>query len=139
MAISRRFGITNETAFPKGAFLRGDVEPVTDFNGAALPDGTKPQQRDKESGLPMWQCTVIDMDDDASRKDIGVSVKFASATMPEVPKNNTPFPWTPVRFEGLSALPYVDDSGNRPRIAWSFRAEKIAPAHNTGKAEQGAA
>jgi hypothetical protein len=139
MAISRRFSIQHETAFPKGAFLRGEVEPVADFQAEQLPDGSRPQQRDKESGLPLWQCTVIDMDEDAGRKDIGVSVKFVASKMPEVPKNNTPFPWTPVRFEGLTALPYVDDSGNRARIAWSFRAERMAVAHNTGKAEQDAA
>ena len=139
MAIARRFAIAHEAAFPSGALLRGGVEPVADFNQEPLADGSRPQQRDKETGLPLWQCTVIDMDDDAGRKDIGVSVKFAAAVEPTVPKNNTPFPWTPVRFEGLTVLPYIEDSGSRPRIAWSFRAVSMVAAHNTGKPEQGAA
>lgn len=139
MAISRRFAIEFETAFPHGALLRGHVEPVSDFEAERQADGSRPQQRDRESGLPLWQCTVLDMDDDASRRDIGVSVKFAAAVAPSEPKNSTPLPWTPVRFVGLTALPYVDDSGPRPRIAWSFRAESMTLGHETGKSEQGAA
>src|ERR1700710_2071230 len=30
---------------------------------------------------------------------------------------------TSVEFTGLTALAYVDDSGTRPRVAWSFRAQ----------------
>jgi hypothetical protein len=126
MAIARRFSISHETAFPNGAFLRGLVEPVVDFQAEQRSDGSRPQQRDKESGLPLWQCTVIDADQDAGRREIGVSVKFAAEVQPVPPKNTSPLPWTPVEFIGLTALPYVDDSGHRPRIAWSFRAHGFA-------------
>jgi len=126
MAIARRFPIARGVAFPNGAFLRGLVEPVADFQAEQRPDGSRPQQRDKDTGLPLWQCTVIDADQDAGRREIGVSVKFAAAVQPVPPKNTSPMPWTPVEFVGLTALPYVDDSGNRPRIAWSFRAQDFA-------------
>lgn len=125
MAIAKRFEIAHETAFPKGAFLRGLVEPVTDFNAEQRPDGSRPQQRDKETGLRLWQVTVIDGDDEAGRREIGVIVKFAAEHQPVPPKNTSPMPWTPVEFIGLTALPYVDDSGRRPRIAWSFRAQGL--------------
>ncbi|MFE7407161.1 plasmid replication, integration and excision activator [Isoptericola sp. NPDC057559] len=128
MAIAKRFEIAHEAVFPQGAYLRGIVEPVADFQAEKRPDGSRPQQRDKETGLPMWQCTVIDGDDDANRRELGVSVKFAAEVQPVPPKNTSPMPWTPVKFVGLAALPYVDDSGNRPRIAWSFRAQGFAPA-----------
>jgi len=134
MAIAKRFPIAHGLAFPNGAFLRGPVEPVADFQSEQRPDGSRPQQRDKETGLPLWQCTVIDADDDASRKDIGVSVKFAADVQPVPPKNTSPMPWTPVEFVGLTALPYVDDSGNRPRIAWSFRAQGFAAPGQVGRA-----
>ena len=140
MAISKRFEISHHTVFPKGAYLRGFVEPVPDFQAEQRPDGSRPQQRDKDTGLPLWQCTVIDGDDDANRKDIGVSVKFAAEVQPVPPKNTTPAPWTPVVFEGLTALPYIDESGNRPRIAWSFRAQGFAyPAQAAKPPEQKAA
>lgn len=133
MAIAKRFPITHETAFPKGAFLRGLVEPVTDFQAEQRPDGSRPQQRDKETGLLLWQCTVIDGDDEAGRREIGVTVKFAAEHQPVPPKNNSPMPWTPVEFVGLTALPYIDDSGRRPRIAWSFRAKDFAAPGQSAK------
>jgi hypothetical protein len=133
MAIAKRFEISHQTAFPRGAFLRGHVEPVADFQAEQRADGSRPQQRDKETGLPLWQCTVIDADDEAGRRDIGVSVKFAAEVQPVPPKNTSPLPWTPVEFVGLTALPYVDDSGNRPRIAWSFRAQGFATPGQAAK------
>ncbi|MCZ2260985.1 plasmid replication, integration and excision activator [Isoptericola sp. QY 916] len=131
MALAKRFPIAHSMVFPNGAFLRGYVEPVADFNGEKRADGSRPQQRDKETGLPLWQCTVIDADDDANRKDIGVSVKFAAEVQPVAPKNTSPLPWTPVEFTGLTALPWIDDSGPRPRLSWSFRASgMVAPGQD---------
>ncbi|MDM7856657.1 plasmid replication, integration and excision activator [Cellulomonas alba] len=140
MAMAKRFEITHQTAFPKGAFLRGPVEPVTDFQAEQRPDGSRPQQRDKETGRLLWQCTVIDGDDEAGRREIGVTVKFAAEHQPVPPKNTSALPWTPVEFVGLTALPYVDDSGRRPRIAWSFRAQGfVTPGQQVGHSEPKAA
>jgi hypothetical protein len=133
MAIAKRFPIAHGVAFPNGAFLRGFVEPVADFQAEQRPDGSRPQQRDKETGLPLWQCTVIDGDEEAGRREIGVSVKFAAEVQPVPPKNTSPLPWTPVEFVGLTALPYIDDNGNRPRIAWSFRAQGFATPGQAAK------
>ena len=47
------------------------------------------------------------------------------------PTNDSNSPFTPVEFDGLTALAYIDDNGNRPRIAWSFRAVTM---HAPGKA-----
>ena len=134
MAIKQRFEVGHWVAFPKGAFLRGVVEPVADFQAEKRPDGTRPQQRDKDTGLPLWQCVVIDADDDAGKKDIGVTVKFASPHQPVPPANKSGMPWTPVEFVGLTALPYIDDAGSRPRIAWSFRAERLVAPGEADKA-----
>lgn len=128
MAIQRRFKVQHSDVFPAGAFLKGEVEPVLDFQASKREDGSRPQQVDKESGLLLWQVTVLDADEEAGRKDVALSVKFAAKVQPVPPENKSGFPWTPVEFTGLSALPYVDDNGNRPRLAWSFRAEgMVAP------------
>ncbi|QAY69737.1 plasmid replication, integration and excision activator [Xylanimonas protaetiae] len=130
MAIARRFPIAHAAVFPNGAFLHGVVEPVTDFQVEQRKDGSRPQQRDKETGLPIWQCTVIDGDEDARARNVGVVVKFAAEVIPVPPKNTSGLPWTPVEFVGLTAMPYVDTNGQNPRLAWSFRADGFAsPNH----------
>ena len=126
MAIARRFPIAHAAVFPNGAFLHGVVEPVTDFQAPLRKDGSRPQAYDKETGLPMWQCTVIDGDEDARARSLGVSVKFATEVIPVPPKNTSNLPWTPVEFVGLTAMPYVDTNGQNPRLAWSFRADGFA-------------
>ncbi|QGN34810.1 plasmid replication, integration and excision activator [Microlunatus sp. Gsoil 973] len=125
MALQRRFAVSHGNVFPMGAFMKGSVEPVSDFDAPARPDGSRPQQVDKESGLPLWQVTVLDADDQASRRDTAVSVKIAAQYQPVPPDNTSGTPWRPVEFVGLTALAYVDDSGSRPRVAWSFRADDL--------------
>lgn len=140
MAMKQRFEIGHAVAFPKGAFLRGEVEAVADFNGEKRADGSRPQQLDKETGLPLWQVTVIDVDEDAGRKEIGVTVKFAAKYRPVPPENKSGMPWTPVEFVGLTALAYVDEnSGPRAKIAWSFRATDLVAPGEAGKAAPKAA
>jgi hypothetical protein len=143
MAMQKRIKLQHGDVFPMGAFLKGSVEPVADFNAEARADGSRPQSVDKETGLPMWQATVLDADDEAGKKDTAVSVKFLAKQQPVPPENKTPFPWTPVEFKGLTALAWIDDSGPRPRIAWSYRAEEmVAPTNGTssaGTANKGAA
>jgi hypothetical protein len=125
MAMQRRFAVAHEDVFPKGAFLKGEVEPVADFNATKREDGSRPQQLDKDSGLPLWQVVVLDADEEAGKKDTAVTVKIAAKFQPVPPENKTPFPWTPVEFVGLTALPYVDDNGTRPRLAWSYKADDL--------------
>ncbi len=131
MAMRRRMSVRHGDVFPELALLKGAVEPVADFNAEPRADGTRPQSIDKETGLPVWQVTVVDTDDEAGKKDTVVTVKFVAKVQPVPPENKTPFPWTPVEFKGLTALAWIDDSGPRPRIAWSYRAEEmVAPANN---------
>lgn len=132
MAMQKRIKLAHGDVFPMGAFLKGTVEPVADFNSEPRADGSRPQSLDKETGLPVWQATVLDADDEAGKKDTAVSVKFVAKQQPVPPENKTPFPWTPVEFKGLTALAWIDDNGPRPRIAWSFRAEEMVAPSSTG-------
>lgn len=134
MAMQKRFPVEHKNVFPQGAYLKGEVEPVPDFQADKRADGSRPQQRDKETGLLLWQLTVIDADDEASKKDTVVTVKIAAPHQPVPPTNTSGLPWTPVELVGLTALPYIDDSGNRPRIAWSYRAEGFATPGQSAKA-----
>lgn len=135
MAMQRRFPVQFQVAFPAGAFLVGLVEAVTDFNAPQRADGSRPQQLDKDSGLPLWQFQIVDADAAAAKRERTASIKVAAPHQPVPPTNDSGLPFTPVELLGLTAMPYVDDSGNgRPRIAWSFRADGLcapgkAPKH----------
>lgn len=122
MAMQRRMKVAHDEVFPAGAFLKGAVELVADFSASPWEDGSRPQQLDKDTGLLLWQVTVLDADEEASRKETALSVKFAAKQQPVPPENKSGMPWTPVEFVGLTALAWIDDSGPRPRLAWSFRA-----------------
>lgn len=139
MAMQKRFGVAFGDVFPVGAFLKGAVEPVMDFNAGRREDGSRPQQLDKDTGLLLWQVLVVDPDEEAGKRDTAVSVKFAAKVRPVPPENTSGLPWTPVEFTGMTALAYVDDSGNgRGRVAWSFRADGlIEPKQSGGSAAGG--
>ncbi len=129
MAMHKRIAVSHGDVFPMGAFLKGDVEPMADFHAPALPDGSRPQQRDNEIALPMWQVVVLDADQDASTEETLVTIRFAAQGQPTPPANKSGLPWTPIEFVGLTALPYVDDNGTQPRIAWSYQADRmVAPS-----------
>jgi hypothetical protein len=148
MAIQKRFKVDHGDVFAQGAYVKGGAEKVLDFDVKVARGEERPQQKDKETGLPIWQVMVIDPDDDAGKKDTTVGVKFLAKVKPILPENKTPFPFTPVEFVGLEALPYVDDSGvrvengqvrGRARIAWSFRAESMVEPGGERAAERVAA
>lgn len=75
------------------------------------------QAFDRETGVPMWQVEVLDGDPAAPKRSRTVTVKFAAQTQPAAPVNSGGMPFTPVVFEGLMALPYIEQSGDFSRIA----------------------
>lgn len=132
MALSKRLKVTHDEVFPFGAFLVGLVTPVVDFDRSTRE--TKYQQIDKDSGLPLWQIDVLDADPEAKRSAKTVSVKMAVKVQPVPPANESESPFTPVVFEGMTALPYVEKVGEDfSRIAWSFRAEGMRSPKANGQ------
>ena len=127
MAIARRFKIGHDEVFPFGAYLVGEVGPVFDFERSSKE--LKVQQVDKDSGLLLWSVEVLDADPEAGKKSKTVTVKIGAKVQPVPPEALPGLPFRPVIFQGLSALPYIDDAGKFSRIVWSFKAEAMtAPA-----------
>ena len=123
MAIARRFKIGHDEVFPFGAYLVGEVGPVFDFEKSSK--DVKVQQVDKDSGLLLWSVEVLDADPEAGKKSKTVTVKLAARVQPVPPEALPGLPFRPVVFQGLSALPYIDDAGKFSRIVWSFKAEAM--------------
>ena len=123
MAIARRFKISHDEVFAFGAYLVGEVGPVFDFEKSSK--DAKVQQIDKDNGLPLWSVEVLDADPEAGKKSKTVTVKMAARVQPVPPDALPGLPFRPVVFQGLSALPYIDDAGKFSRIVWSFKAEAM--------------
>ncbi|GAB7100267.1 hypothetical protein JCM3263A_17420 [Thermobifida fusca] len=117
MAIQGALPVEFGTVFPHGAFALG-VEAVTNFE-------TKRPEVDREAGLPLWAVEVIDADPNARGRAKSVKVKVAAEVCPVLPDEVAGLPFRPVEFEGMTVMPYVDDSGRRPRVAYSLRARGI--------------
>jgi hypothetical protein len=120
MALTNRFKISMLDVFPHGAYLVSEVEAVRDFDKSS--PGRPVQAVDKESGLPVWAVTALDADPEARRGDKTVTVKIAAKHQPIPPETAPGMPFRPVEFEGLTVTPYVQETGGRPRVAYSLRA-----------------
>ena len=129
MALSKRMRGTHDDVFPYGAFLVGQGSEVGDHDRSTRE--MKYQQVDKDTGLPLWQVDVIDADPEAKRASKTLSIKFAAKVQPVPPSNDSDSPFTPVLFEGMTALPYVAQvTEGFSRIAWSFG--RLMPTGVTG-------
>ncbi|TQN28329.1 hypothetical protein FHX37_3503 [Haloactinospora alba] len=125
MAIQGALPVEFGTVFPHGAYALG-VEAITDFE-------TKRQQTDKTSGLPLWAVEVIDADPEARGKAKSVKVKVAAEVCPTLPDEVPGLPFRPAEFEQMSVMPYVDESGRRPRVAYSLRARGVKAPNASGR------
>jgi hypothetical protein len=116
--------------FPHGAYAKGGVEPVRDFDRSQA--GRFVQATDKTSGVRLWQVEVIDADPESRGS---VKVKIASEVQPVLPAGPGGLPFVPVEFEALTVTPYVN--GNNGRLAYSFKATGMHPP-KTGARPAGA-
>lgn len=143
MAMQKRFGVKHGDVFPQGAFIKGSVEQVIDFDKSSKDNRVQAvdlNARGEGTGLPLWQVMVLDADEEAGKKDTALSIKIAAKHQPVPPENKTQFPWTPVEFTGLTALPYIEESATgRSRIVWSFRAEGMVSPGASAAPVKGAA
>lgn len=133
MAVSRRMEVVFGSVFPAGAYLVGDVEPVMDFQQEKRADGTRPQQMDPETGELIWTVPVLDADPEARKNEKTINVKISARQQPVPPANTGDLPFVPVEFEGLTVTPWIDDNGQRPRLAWSYRAKGMSAPSKSSK------
>jgi hypothetical protein len=130
MSVPKWLKVSHQQVFPHRAFVVSEVTAVIDYERSTKDN--KLQATDRESGQPLWQVEVLDGDPAASKRARTLTVKFATLSQPECPPNASGMPFTPVVFEDLCVLPYVDRSSESGRIAWSFRASGMTA--DTGKA-----
>jgi hypothetical protein len=131
MAVQGPFKVAFGEVFPHGAFVKGGVEAVRDFDRSSKDNFV--QMRDKNTGLPLWQFEVIDGDPESKGS---LKVKIASEVQPLAPEPMPGFPFAPVVLEGLMVTPYLTDA---KRIAYSLRASGLSGLKPAGRASAGSA
>ncbi|HEY2203401.1 MAG TPA: hypothetical protein VGH99_02835 [Pseudonocardia sp.] len=82
------------------------------------------QAKHPDSGLPLWTVDVLIDDDDARRAEV-IGVTVASADEPVTEK------WRPVRFRGLTATIYNDQSNGRATV--SLKADGVEQASSAAR------
>lgn len=126
MAVQGPFKVAFGDVFPFGAFVKGGVEPVRDFDRSSRENFV--QARDKETGELVWSVEVLDADPESKGT---FKVKLAAPVQPVMPEAPNGFPFVPVEFDGLTVTPYVNSQNNR--LAYSLKAAGMRAA-GTGKA-----
>ncbi|WP_433466828.1 plasmid replication, integration and excision activator [Spirillospora sp. CA-128828] len=125
MAVRGPFKVSFGDVFPFGAFIKGGVEPVRDFD-RSTPENFV-QARDKDTGELVWAVEVLDADPESKGT---FKVKLTGPVQPIVPEAPAGFPFVPVEFDGLAVTPYVNSGTGR--LAYSLKAAAVRPANFKG-------
>ncbi|WP_207939141.1 plasmid replication, integration and excision activator [Actinomadura darangshiensis] len=125
MAVQGPFKVAFGDVFPFGAFVKGGVEPVRDFDRSTRENFV--QARDKETGELVWAVEVLDADPESKGT---FKVKLMAPVQPLVPEAPAGFPFVPVEFDGLAVTPYVNSGTGR--LAYSLKAAAVRPANFKG-------
>jgi hypothetical protein len=136
VAIPRRIPIAFADAFPNGAYVLG-VEPSNDFE-KSRPGSPPVQERDRDSGLPVWAVRIMDADPTARTAEL--KVKIASEVAPVMPDPIPGTPFRPVELVDVLIIPWVDSNGARPKQMFALRASSLQPVSALpGRRNSGAA
>ena len=131
MAVQGPFKVAFGDVFPYGAFVKGGVEPVRDFDRSTRENFV--QARDKDTGELVWSVEVLDADPESKGT---FKVKLMAPVQPIIPEAPAGFPFVPVEFDGLAVTPYVNSGTGR--LAYSLKAAAVRPANfNKGGAARG--
>jgi hypothetical protein len=126
-----RFPVPMEVAFPQGCvYVPGSIAEAMDYDEKTK---VRTPARDKVTGKRVFQCRVMDADEELGARSREVVVKLLTDVQPVPPVG----PFQPVEFEGLVVTPYVDSKTNR--MAYSFRATAIVAPKTIAEVRAGKA
>jgi hypothetical protein len=116
-----RFPVSMADVFPDGCYLVPDsFSEVQDYDEKTK---VRTPSTDKVTGRRVFQCRVVDMDQELEGRSRETVVKIIADYMPV---NPTKAPFEAVEFENLTVTPYINDKNGR--MAYSLRATAIRAA-----------
>lgn len=133
-----RFEIPFDVMFPQGAYLMGDIQPLTEYQSQEDKARNRPVRPriDEQTGRRLYRATVADPAAEKER-DKSISVEIAADVQPVPPAAVGNLPFRPVVLEGLTVQPRAEVAGQAKWITWVVRATGLravdAPTGRTGK------
>lgn len=126
MAIPRKVPLPFSVAFPHGAYMVGDIEPLRDFDKSTRDNPV--QAVDPDTGVLLWAVEVVDGDPEATKATRTMTVKLPAKVKPVLTRS-TDSPFTLVEFKELTGTPWIEEvSPTFSRISWSLRADAVINA-----------
>jgi len=132
-----RFDIAFDDMFPQGAFLMGDIQPLTEYQSQEDKARNRPVRPriDEQTGRRLYRATIADPAAEKER-DKSIAVEIAADVQPVPPAAVGNLPFRPVLLEGLTVQPRAETSGQAKWITWVVRATSMravdAPATTRG-------
>lgn len=110
VAHGTRFPIAFNDLFPQGAYLMGDIQPLTEYQSQEDKARNRPirPRIDEATGKRLYRATIADPSAEKER-DKSISVETVGGL---------PFP--PVVLVGVMGQPRADESGQAKRISWAI-------------------
>ena len=131
MAISGPYAVDCGTLFPYGLALVGEITKALEYD-ADRPREEWRHDRDRDTGLPLWDCTLLDLDPESYEKTF--SVRIAADVQPVAPAVAPGSPLQMVQLEGLRVTVRKKVTGqdwrtkqNKVSIVYYATATGIAP------------
>jgi hypothetical protein len=141
MGVVGPYEVDARRQFPCGLGLLSEVAPVLEYD-EKRPKSEWRQERDKESGLPLWFADLLDFEPGA--REHTFRVKFAAAVQPVPPPAVEGMLVRPVQLEGLRISCYTKVTGrNREgkdivRVAQTVTASGFAQPGKPGDGSKAA-
>lgn len=131
-----RFPIAFDDLFPQGAYLMGDIQPLTEYQSQEDKARNRPVRPriDEATGKRLYRATIADPSAEKER-DKSISIDIAADVQPVPPEAVGNLPFRPVVLEGLTVQPRAEASGQAKWITWVVRATglRAVDAPSTGR------
>jgi hypothetical protein len=121
-----RFEIPFDTMFPQGAYLMGEIQPLTEYQSQEDKARNRPVRPriDEQTGKRLYRATIADPSAEKER-DKSIAVEIAADVQPVPPEAVGNLPFRPVVLDGLTVQPRAETSGQAKWITWVVRASGL--------------
>jgi hypothetical protein len=121
MAVNGPYAVDSGQVFPYGLALVSEITKALEYD-ENRPREERRQDRDKDTGLPLWECTLLDLDPETWPKDKTFTVRIASDVQPVAPGAVAGAPLALVRLEGLQIAVRTKVTGKN----WKTKQDQVS-------------